>query len=66
MAGKKATYSESVKELEDILAKLENNDVALEDLAPTIKKASEIIKRCKQQLFDTDTEIKKLLDDIQI
>ena len=62
---KKISYSESIKELEVILNQLEKSDIALEELAPMVKKASAIIQQCKQQLFDTDAEIQKLLDDIE-
>jgi exodeoxyribonuclease VII small subunit len=61
---KKISYTDSLKELEEILAKLESQDISLEELSPLVKKASLIIDRCKQQLFDTDTEIQQMLDDI--
>jgi len=63
---KKNNYSESIKELESIIEHLEKNDIALEELTPVVKKATAIIQSCKQQLFETDAEIQKLLDDINV
>lgn len=61
---KKISYTDSLKEFEEILARLESEDISLEELSPLVKKASLIIQRCKQQLFDTDTEIQQMLDDL--
>ncbi len=61
---KKISYTDSLKELEEILVRLDSEDIPLEELSPLVKKASLIIERCKQQLFDTDTEIQQMLDDL--
>lgn len=61
---KKISYTDSLKGLEEILTRLESEDIALEELSPLVKKASLIIQRCKQQLLDTDTEIQQMLDDL--
>ncbi|MDP4204181.1 MAG: exodeoxyribonuclease VII small subunit [Bacteroidota bacterium] len=61
---KKISYTDCLKELEEILAKLESEDISLEELSPLVKKAALIIERCKQQLFDTDAEIQQMLDNI--
>jgi exodeoxyribonuclease VII small subunit len=61
---KKISYTDSLKELEEILKRLDSEDITLEELSPLVKKASLIIERCKQQLFDTDTEIQQMLDDL--
>jgi exodeoxyribonuclease VII small subunit len=66
MTTKKLSYSESVSELEQILNKLEKNDVPLEELTPLIKRASELIQLCKSKLHEMDGEIQQLLDDIQV
>lgn len=64
MAKKEKTYSESLAELESILEKIEKGDLDVDVLSTEIKKASELIKFCKDKLYKTDAEIKKIMDDI--
>lgn len=64
MAKSKKTYSESIQELDDLLVQLEKNEVPLEELAAIVKKATDLIHQCQTQLFETDAEIQKLLEDI--
>jgi len=64
MAKKEESYSESVKELENILEQIESGDLDVDALTDQIKKASELIKSCKEKLYKTDEEIKKIMDKI--
>ena len=65
MAKKEISYTESIKELEKILERIENDDLDVDILTQEIKKASELIKACKEKLYKTDEEIKKILDNIE-
>ncbi len=65
MAKKEASYTESIKELEKILEHIENDNLDVDVLTQEIKKASELIKKCKDKLYKTDEEIKKILDNIE-
>ncbi len=65
MAKKEISYTKSIKELEEILERIENNDLDVDVLTQEIKKASELIKSCKEKLYKTDEEIKKILDKIE-
>ena len=65
MTKKEITYSESVKELEAILSRIEEGDLDVDVLTEDIKRASELIKSCKDKLYKTDEEIKKILDKIE-
>jgi len=64
MARSKKNYSELIEELENLLTQLEKNEIPLEELAVIVKKATDLIHQCQTQLFETDTEIQKLLEDI--
>jgi len=64
MAKSKRTYAESIEELDGLLVQLEKNEVPLEELAAMVKKATDLIHQCQKQLFETDAEIQKLLEDI--
>lgn len=62
---KKLTYSESIQEIENILAQLENDNLDVDTLTEKIERAAELIKTCKEKLLKTDSEIQKILDEME-
>ncbi|PXV62520.1 exodeoxyribonuclease VII small subunit [Dysgonomonas alginatilytica] len=64
MAKKDKSYTEAIQELQEILDKLESGDMEVDVLAEEIKRASTLLKLCKDKLYKTDAEIKKILDDL--
>jgi exodeoxyribonuclease VII small subunit len=64
MATKKMSYKEAFKELETILAKIESDDLNVDDLTANVKRAAELIKFCKSKLFETESEIEKIIEEI--
>lgn len=64
MAKKDKSYTEAIQELQEILDKLESGDMEVDVLTEEIKKASLLLKLCKEKLYKTDTEIKKILDNL--
>lgn len=64
MAKKEKTYNEAVQELQQILDKIESGDLDVDVLTQEIKKASVLIKYCKDKLYKADEEIKKVLDNL--
>lgn len=65
MAKKEKTYAEAMLELESILAKIEAGDLDIDLLAEEIKRASVLIKFCKDKLFKTEDQIKKIINEIE-
>ena len=59
---KEIKYEEAIHQLEDIVSKLENNELDIDSLSVELKKAQELIKLCKDKLTKTDEEIKKILE----
>ena len=55
-------YEEAVVQLEQIVRKMEYDELDIDTLAAELKKAQELIKLCKTKLTSTDEEIKQLLD----
>lgn len=64
MAKKDLTYGDAVKELEDIVAKLQSPQCEVDQLCDLTKRSVELLKFCKQKLTATDEDLKKLLDNI--
>lgn len=63
MAKKEVKYEEAVAQLEEIVDKMENDELDIDQLSDQLKRAKELVKLCKDKLTKTDDEIKKLLSE---
>ncbi len=59
---KETKYEDAIRQLEDIVTKLENNELEIDEMPSQLKKAQELIKLCKDKLTQTDAEIKKITE----
>ena len=55
-------YEEAVKRLEEIVSEIEDNKLDMDRIGDSLKEARELIKFCKDKLYKTDEEIKKILE----
>lgn len=62
---KEKSYTEAITELEDIVSKLQSNDCEIDKLKEYTAKSVELLRVCKEKLYNTDEELKKLLEDIE-
>ena len=53
-------YAEAIKELEQILERLRNGEVEINELATTVKRANELVEECRRQLTHTREELQKI------
>ena len=60
---KKISYEAALKQLEEIVAKMEDNEMDLESMTTELKKAQGLVKLCKDRLQQTDKDIQALLAD---
>lgn len=65
MAKKEQTYGEAMQELQNIMFRIENEELEVDILLEEVKKAANLIKFCKDKLQKTNTEIQKILDKIE-
>ena len=56
-------YEEALRQLEDIVEKMENDELDIDQLSDQLKKAKKLVKLCKDKLTKTDAEIRKLLSE---
>ena len=61
MAKKEYGYRKSIEEVEVILAKIENGEVDIDDLSKEIKRAALLLQECKEQLFQTEQDVEKIM-----
>lgn len=60
---KEIKYDEAIRQLEDIVAKMESNELDVDSLSQQLKTAQKLIKICKEKLSRADSDIKKILQD---
>ena len=58
-------YSEAIEEVERIINQIESNELDIDELTEKIRRASELLKFCKQKLHFTEEEIQKIIDQMQ-
>lgn len=63
MPSKKITYAEAISEIEEIVEKIENNELDVDELTENVKRVSDLIKFCKAKLKSTEEEVDKILKD---
>lgn len=61
----KTTYSAAIHELEAIVSEIENADIGVDELSEKVKRASELIKICKDKLYKTEEEVSAVLKEIE-
>ena len=55
-------YEDAMRQIEEIVEKLENNKLDIDTMGEQLKTAQKLIKLCKDKLTKTDNEIKKILE----
>ena len=60
---KKVDFESSLRELELIVEKLEDENINLEDSVKSFEEGVSLVKQCQKKLQDAELKIKKLLDD---
>lgn len=63
MMNENPKYEEAVDELEQIVSRMENDELDIDSMSEQLKRAQKLIKLCKEKLTRTDEEIRKILAD---
>ena len=58
-----AKYNKSIKRLEEIIEKIENEEIDVDELAAHVKEAAGLIESCKTKIKKAEMEVKKVVDD---
>lgn len=57
----KITYAEAVAEIEDILAKMNDNELDIDQLGAYVERASTLITLCKEKLLKAQKQVEKVM-----
>ena len=58
-------YEEALREIEEIVSRLENDEMDIDSLSTELKKAQKLIKQCKDVLEKTGQDVKSILNNNQ-
>ena len=64
MKNEEITYTEAKSELEKIVSLIESDELDVDQLSTKVKRASELVAFCKNKLTETDTELQKILEEL--
>ncbi|MBE0674983.1 MAG: exodeoxyribonuclease VII small subunit [Bacteroidales bacterium] len=63
MTKKEITFSEAMKEVGQILGKMERGEMDIDELSSGVRRASELIKICQKKLKATEEEIESIFSE---
>ena len=61
MTAKKETYEQAMNRLEEIVTRIESGELDIDSLSKQLTEAQQLLKICRDKLYKTDEEIKKML-----
>jgi exodeoxyribonuclease VII small subunit len=65
MTTKKISYNEAMAEIEEILDKIENEELDVDELAEKVKRVSVLLKICKDKLQKTNEQVEQILKEME-
>ena len=58
----KTSYQRAYDELQSIVTRLQNDEISLDELSKTVKRAGLLIQTCKDKLRDVELEMEQIFD----
>ncbi len=58
-------YSKAMHKLEEIVAKIEGEDIDVDELASKVKEAVALVKVCKNKIEKAELEVKKVVEELE-
>ncbi|HBR15319.1 MAG TPA: exodeoxyribonuclease VII small subunit [Candidatus Omnitrophica bacterium] len=58
-------YSKSLKRLEEIIEKIESEEIDVDELSEKVKEAASLIKGCKEKIGKAELEVKRVVEDLE-
>jgi exodeoxyribonuclease VII small subunit len=55
------SYGSAMEELKKILAKLENDEIGVDELAEKVERATVLLEWCDKKLKETESKIQKII-----
>lgn len=58
------SYTAAFEELQQIVEEIEDGEITVDELSDKVKRAALLIKVCKSKLTETETDVNKILEDL--
>ena len=62
---KKIEYTKAFEELQQIVSDIEDGEITVDALSEKVKRASELIKVCKDKLTSTEEDVNQILKELE-
>ncbi len=62
---KEDSYSDAFAELQQLVKDMENGEISVDELSVKVKRASELIKICKNKLTNTEEDVNQILKELE-
>ena len=59
-------YQKAFDELQDIVSDMEDGQINVDELAQKVKRATELIRICKNKLTATEGDVQKILKELEV
>jgi exodeoxyribonuclease VII small subunit len=61
----KINYTEAFQELQDIVSRIEEGEISVDELSEKVKRAATLIRICRQKLTSTEEDVNKILKELE-
>ncbi len=61
----KMNYTSAFEELQQIVRDMEDGEITVDELSVKVKRATELIKFCKQKLTTTEEDVNQILKELE-
>lgn len=58
------TYASAIAEIEQVMARIESNELDIDTLTESVKRVTMLIKFCKTKLYETEEEVNRVIKEI--
>lgn len=62
---KEIKYTEAFDELQEIVNDIEDGEISVDELSLKVKRASQLIKVCKEKLTSTEEDVNQILKELE-
>lgn len=62
---KNPNYTQAIAELENLVSQMESAEISIDELSEKVKRASFLIKLCREKLTSTEKEIGSILSGLE-
>ncbi|WP_269242713.1 exodeoxyribonuclease VII small subunit [Flavobacterium limnophilum] len=61
----KFNYTKAFEELKGIVTEIEQGEISVDELSEKVKRATELIQKCKLKLTTTEEDVNKILKELE-